>query len=127
MEMLSVLVAAIASYGFGAVWYMKLGSAWKADVGLTDEDIKAGGASAYVIAFVASLMVAGMMRHMFALAAIDGAGKGLVAGLGLGLFVAAPWIVMNYSFAMRPKRLIMIDGLYATIGCAIMGVVLTLF
>jgi hypothetical protein len=34
---------------------------------------------------------------------------------------------MNYAFAARPAALSVIDGVNAVVGCAIMGLVLTLF
>ena len=71
--------------------------------------------------------MAGMMRHVFALGGVTEISKGLLSGLGIGLFLATPWIATNYAFAGRPMKLTLIDGGYATIGCAIMGLVLTLF
>ena len=81
----------------------------------------------YVVSVICLIVVAGMMRHVFSLAGIDTAGKGLVAGLGIGLFLATPWIVTNYTFADKPNALKLIDGGYATFGCTIIGLVLTLF
>ena len=81
----------------------------------------------YAVALLGAILVAGMMRHIFAQAGIDTAGKGLVTGLGLGLFVATPWIFTNVGFSGKPWALGAIDGGYATIGCAIMGLVLGLF
>ena len=133
MQFLSVLAAAAASYGFGAVWYMVLAKPWMAAAGVREEDIKdadgkmKGGPAPFITALVAAVLVAGMMRHIFSLAGITGVDKGLVSGLGLGLFIATPWIATNYGFAMRPRALTLIDGGYATIGCSIMGLVLTLF
>ncbi|WP_409360065.1 DUF1761 family protein [Aliiroseovarius crassostreae] len=72
-------------------------------------------------------LVAGMMRHVFTMAGIEGAGKGLVTGLGLGLFMAALWIVNNVMFSDRSKALIWLDGGYAAGGCAVAGFVLGIF
>jgi len=131
MEFLSVIVAAIASYAFGAAWYMSLAKPWMAatgvEVGEDGQPANNKDPKPYIISFVASVIVAGMMRHIFGLSGIDTVGAGLISGLGLGLFIAAPWIATNYSFADRPKALTLIDGGYATIGCTIMGIVLTLF
>lgn len=133
MEVLNILAAAIASYAFGAVWYMVLAKPWMAAVGLKESDLKdesgkmKGGPAPFIIAFVSAILVSGMMRHIFSLAGIAGVDKGFVSGLGLGLFIATPWIATNYGFSMRPRSLLLIDGAHATIGCAIMGVVLTLF
>ncbi len=55
------------------------------------------------------------------------AGKGLLSGLGVGLFFIAPWLAMSYAYAMRPRMLVLIDGGYAVLGCAAIGLVLRLF
>ncbi|MCB2137191.1 MAG: DUF1761 domain-containing protein [Rhodobacteraceae bacterium] len=130
MELVNVLVAAAAAYAFGAVWYMSLAKQWVAASGVAcDADGKPANKSKapFVISAVAMIVVAGMMRHMFGMAAIDTFGKGLVAGFGLGAFIALPWIVTNYAYSDRPKALSYIDGGYAVIGCTIIGAVLTLF
>ncbi|SMX47203.1 DUF1761 domain-containing protein [Actibacterium lipolyticum] len=131
MDYLSVIIAAIASYAFGAVWYMKLARPWMQAAGIeADENGRPknnAGAMPYIIAFVSAVIVAGMMRHIFALSGIDTLGAGIISGFGLGLFIATPWIATNYGFAGRPRMLTLIDGGYATIGCTIMGLVLSLF
>jgi len=133
MEILNILAAAAASYAFGAVWYMVLAKPWMAAAGLSEEDLKdengkmKGGPAPFIIAFISAVLVAGMMRHVFSLAGITTVDKGMISGLGLGLFIATPWIATNYGFSMRPRALLLIDGAYATIGCTIIGIVLTLF
>jgi hypothetical protein len=68
-----------------------------------------------------------MTRHIFVTAGITDAWPALVSGLGLGLFVAAPWIVTNVMFSQRPKSLIWMDGVYPSAGMALMGLVLSWF
>ena len=131
MGMLSVLIAAAASFAFGAVWYISLSKPWMAaaDVACDDDGkpTENGGVLPFIIGGVCMILVAGMMRHIFAMAGIDGFGKGLVAGLGVGLFFITPWVAMNYAYSMRPKNLTLIDGGYSIIGPAIIGAVLGLF
>lgn len=127
MEYIGVLVAAIASYAFGAAWYMVLGKQWMAAANLTEEDVDRKNPTPFIISFVAAILVAGMMRHAFEMAGITSSSKGMWAGFGLGAFIAAPWILTNYAFAGRSMRLMFIDGLYAIVGCTIMGLILTLF
>uniref|UniRef100_UPI00249171F4 DUF1761 domain-containing protein n=1 Tax=Litoreibacter halocynthiae TaxID=1242689 RepID=UPI00249171F4 len=81
----------------------------------------------YLMAAVAMVIVAGMMRHTFAASGIDTALSGLVAGLGIGLFFISPWIMINNAYGDRPFKLTLIDGGYASFGCATMGLVLGLF
>lgn len=130
MGFLAVIVAAIAGFAFGAVWYMTLQKPWVEAVGLeVDEKGNPVDASAtpFIMAGIAMILVAGMMRHTFALSGIDTPVKGIVSGLGVGLFFISPWIMINNGYARRPFRLTIIDSGYATFGCAIMGLVLTLF
>lgn len=129
MGFLSVIAAAIAGFVFGAVWYMVLAKPWMEAANIpVDENGKPENESAlpYVMAALAMLLVAGMMRHVFALSDIATFDKGLLSGLGIGLFFISPWIMINNAYGGRPFRLTVIDGGYATLGCAVMGAVLTL-
>jgi hypothetical protein len=131
MQFVAVIVAAAGSFAFGALWYGMLARPWMAASGvkLGPDGRPANGSNPtpFVISFVAMIFVAGMMRHVFAMAGIDGIGEGIVGGLGVGLFFITPWIALNNGYAMRPASLTAIDGGYATIGCGIIGGVLSLF
>ena len=130
MDWLSVIVAAIAGFAVGAVWYGVFSKAWVAASGVPTDDKGAprdgGNPVTYAGAYLCILLVAGMMRHTFASAGIDTLGEGVIGGLGIGLFFIAPWITLNVLFAQRPKALAVIDGGYAAVGCAVMGGVLML-
>ncbi|WP_094019459.1 DUF1761 domain-containing protein [Maliponia aquimaris] len=131
MELINVIVAAGVGFAAGAVWYMVLAEPWMVAAGINrDADGKPeGGQSPAIFAttFVMQLIVAGMMRHIFGAAGIVTLGAGLVSGAGIGLFLISPWVAINNLYGMRPWRLTLIDGGYATLACALMGVVLTLF
>ncbi|MDW3180493.1 DUF1761 domain-containing protein [Roseobacter sp.] len=131
MEYLSVLIAGVAGFMFGAVWYTVLADKWMAASGVAlDESGKPANRSdpvPYITSLLGAILVAGMMRHTFELSGIDTVGKGLVSGLGIGLFLVSPWIATFYSFGARPRSLILIDSGYATFGCTLIGIVLTLF
>lgn len=130
MGILSVIIAALAGFAVGAAWYMALAEPWMEAAKIEKgPDGKPAGTSPmpFVLAFIAMLLVAGMMRHTFALSGIDTAGKGLVSGLGIGLFFISPWIMINNAYGGRPFKLTLIDGGYAAIGCAVVGFVLALF
>lgn len=131
MEILNVCAAALGAFAFGSVWYMVLAEPWMQASGVPrDEDGKPKGGmnpAIFAMSFLLQLVVAGMMRHVFALSGITSPGAGLVAGLGVGLFFISPWIALNNLYAMRPLRLSLIDGGYATVACSAMGLILTLF
>lgn len=131
MEFVSVVAAGIAGFVFGAIWYTVLAQKWMAASGVAlDENGVPTNRSdplPYITSLLGAIFVAGMMRHVFELSGIDSADKGLMSGFGIGLFLVCPWIATFYSFGGRPKSLILIDGGYATFGCTVIGLVLTLF
>ena len=131
MGLIAVIIAAAAGFAVGAAWYMALSKPWMqaAGIPLTPDGKPDGNGSPlpFVLSGIAMILVAGMMRHTFALSGIDTFGKGLISGLGIGLFFISPWIMINNAYAGRPFKLTLIDGGYATFGCAVIGAVLTLF
>ncbi len=130
MEFINVIVAAIGSFAFGALWYSVLAKLWMEASGVPVKDGKPANNSdpmPYIIGLAVTVVAAGMMRHIFAGADITDPIRGLIYGGGLGLFIAAPWITTCYGFAARPRALTLIDVGYATGGSAIMGLILTLF
>lgn len=131
MGVVAVLVAALAGFAMGAAWYMSLAKPWMQAAGIPmDENGKPQGNGSpmpFVISAICMILVAGMMRHIFAMAGIDGPVKSLVAGLGIGAFFITPWVAMNYAYAMRPTKLAVIDGGYSILGAGVIGLVLGLF
>ncbi|MBE1286067.1 MAG: DUF1761 family protein [Rhodobacteraceae bacterium] len=130
MEFISVVAAAAAGFALGAGWYGALAEPWMQAAGVKrgPDGKPEGGQSPliFLATFILQLIVAGMMRHVFALSGIDGLFTGLVAGAGVGLFFISPWIAINNLYGSRPIKLTLIDGGYATLACAAMGVVLAL-
>ncbi|MBQ4823204.1 DUF1761 domain-containing protein [Leisingera sp. HS039] len=131
MEFISVIAAAAAAFVLGAGYYGALAKPWVEAAGVEcDEDGKPKGGQSpmiFAMAFLLQLIVVGMMRHVFTLSGIETLGAGLIGGAGVGLFFISPWIALNNMYGMRPVKLTLIDGGYATLACAIAGLVLSLF
>lgn len=127
MDYMTILLAAGAAWFFGAVWQMLMVRPWLAATGLREEDVERSNPLPFLLSFVLLVLVAAMMEHVFQAAGIVTLGAGFWAGLGLGLFVVAPWIISSTMFAKRPINLALIDGMNAMFGCTIIGVVLTVF
>ena len=128
MGFVTVLVAAVVAFAVGAAYYMALAKPWMAAADIeVDDDGKPvnDGPLPYIVSFVMILLVAGMMRHTFALSGIDEASKGLLSGHGIGAFFISPWIFINTGYSNRPWKLAVIDSGYAILAAAAMGVVLT--
>ena len=131
MELLNVVAAALAAFAFGAVWYMSMSKPWirAAEIPVDASGKPQGNGSAipFVVGLVAMLVVAGMMRHVFAMSGLTTVGQGVMGGFGIGAFLITPWVAMNYAFGMRKPALTLIDGVNSVVGCTIMGVVLNAF
>ena len=131
MELLNVIAAGIAGFAVGAAWYMGLSKQWIAASGIRvgPDGKPAGGGSMlpFVVSGIAMIVVAGFMRHIFAMSGIDSPGKGLLSGLGVGAFFVTPWVAMNYAYAARKPMLTVLDNGYAILGCGAIGLVLGLF
>jgi len=113
----AVLVAAVAGWLASAAWYMSLGKAWTAALGKTSEQIhaernKPGAFLPFIYAFVANIviawMLAGVLGHL---------GPGQVTLLNGVLSAAFLWfgfilttMTVNYTFAGRSIRLLLIDA-----------------
>lgn len=121
----AVLVAAVAYFGLGAVWYNPkvFGAAWMRLVGRSPEDLGdakqamiLGGLSAVVAAVaLGALIMYGGWLHW-----VDGVGIGALAGVGL----VVPVTAMNYVFAGRPLQLFFLDSTYHVVGFVLMGAIL---
>ena len=130
MELVNVIAAGFGSFVFGAIWYSVLGNRWMEVSGVEVVDGKPANQKdpmPYVVGLVVSILMAGMMRHIFVGSGVEGIGRSALYGAGLGLFIACPWLVTCYGFAGRPKTLWWIDGGYAVGGSAVAGLILALF
>ena len=131
MEYVNVLAAALGAFACGAVWYIAMSKPWMAaaEIAVNANGRPQGNGSMmpFAVGIVAMIVVAGMMRHVFATAGIVSIGGSVVAGLGIGAFLITPWMAMNYAFSMRKPALSVIDGVNSVVGCGIMGLILALF
>jgi hypothetical protein len=131
MEFINVLAAALGAFAFGAVWYIAMSKPWiaAAEIAVDANGRPQGNGSMmpFVVGLLAMVVVAGMMRHVFASSGIVSIGGSVVAGLGIGAFLITPWMAMNYAFSMRKPALTVIDGVNSVVGCGIMGLILALF
>jgi Protein of unknown function (DUF1761) len=128
---LQILVAAIAYFALGMIWYMPntLGNTWaaghKIDMSNKDEMKKKlpmmmGGTFALnlVMAFGMGLMVHGMQSTMCM--------AGMKNGLFIGGFVAAA-IGINYLYTGKSIKLWLIDAGYHVVGITLMGIILSVW
>jgi hypothetical protein len=133
LNYLAIVIAAVAAWLAGAVWYMSLSKIWVAAQGLTPEKIeeskgKPGAYLPFIYCFVAELVMAwvlaGLMAHL-------GAGQvtllnGIISGAFCWLGFVITTLVVSNTFAKRDTRLIWIDGGHWLIVLVLMGAIIGL-
>src|SRR5258707_12195553 len=108
----AIVLAAVAGYVVGAVWYMALSKPWMAAHGFTHESLKANQSPLpFILAFVANLVIAialaGVVGHL-------GVGQvtlknAVISAGALWLGFVATTLAGTYSFGRRPLQLFRIE------------------
>jgi hypothetical protein len=127
----AVIIATLAGFGLGAVWYMILGRAWMRALGKTEDEISrdqgAAKALPFIIAlvalFVMSLMLAGLMGHLGDVSVRGGVISGFFVWIG---FVITT-IGVNHAFSGASPKLTLIDGGHWLAVLIVMGAVIGAF
>lgn len=128
VEFLGIFLSGAAAFAVGAVWYGLLAEPWMAAVGRSRQEIQADKSPLpFVIAFASAVLAMAVMGVLMRLAGLSGPLHGAMLGLALGALIAAPWLVLHYAFAGRPKQLWWIDGLHSVAALTVGGLVLGLF
>ena len=123
LNWLAVLVAAVAGFALGGVWYGPLfGKAWAAEVGMTDERMKsANKARIYGTVFVLNIIAATSLAMFIGQGDIS---FGLFAGFMTGLTFVAVALGITYLFEMRSLKLWLINSGYQVLFFTVMGAIL---
>jgi hypothetical protein len=124
---LAVIVAAVASFLLGGLWYspVMFGKVWQREAGLSDEQLKQGNMAkifglSLILAFLAAWNFANFLGPRPSV--VFGTAVGASAGL---LWVAASFGI-NYLFERRSFKLFLINGGYHTLQFTLFGLVLAL-
>ncbi len=116
LNYMAVMVAAIASFIFGGIWYNLFSKQWMEALGMTPDKMPRdrGGIGLYVLAFVAQLvmawMLAGVLLHMAAGGLPTSLRTGLISAAFLWLGFVITTMVVNYSFHGARHMLTVLDG-----------------
>ncbi len=131
---LAIVVAAVAGWLVGAVWYTVLSKPWQQAAGITREKMKQaqkepGFYLPFIYAFLAQIVMAwvlaGLIAHL-------GPGQftvknGIISGAFCWLGFVITTMLVNNSFASRDKRLLPIDGGHWLAVLLVMGAILGAF
>jgi hypothetical protein len=129
---IAVIIAALAGFGLGAIWYTLLAKPWMHAVGLTEAECKARNQGAgrivpFVISivalFVMAWMLAGIMGHLGQVSIRGGVISGFFVWLGFVITTMG----VNHAFSGAKPMLTVIDGFYWLAVLLIQGAVIGAF
>lgn len=120
----TVTVAALSSFGLGAVWYGPLfGRAWMRVADVTEEQVREGNPAAiYAGAFLLQLLAAAVLA-MF-IGTEMAFGPALAAAGSVGVFWVAPAFGVVYLFERRPVGHLVVNAGYYIVAFLIMGAII---
>ena len=125
LNWLAVVVAAVAAYALGAVYYMALAKPWMAAANLTREQVQEGNnAAPYALAALASVIGAVVLAILVQATGAAGAAEGLLVGLVVGIIVTGVGQIPNYAFQSRGLKLYVIDAGYPLLQMLLGGAIL---
>lgn len=109
---LAVVLAAIAAFMFGAVWYNVLSGPWLAARGITKEAMAGKSMSPvpFVVSFISLLVMAFVLAGLLVHMGGTTLRAGLVAGALCWLGFVIPTMATNYAFHGNKPSLTLIDG-----------------
>lgn len=127
LNWLHVLVAAIAYFALGSVWYSALfGKRWVAyqNINMNDPNAKKGVAAIMIGSFVWMFITSIGLAVLVSRLNLVGAMAGVKLGLLTGICFSSAAISISYLYVKKPTGLHFIDCLYHVIGQVIAAVIL---
>jgi surface polysaccharide O-acyltransferase-like enzyme len=122
----AVLVAAIAYWILGGIWYGVLFSKpWMALEQVTAEQMQGTSPVVpYIVSFVLELLIAYSLAQLCIWRNANTASRGASAGVLVWIGFVGPITFMTYMFEMRSKTLFAINEFYPLAGLVLMGAIL---
>jgi hypothetical protein len=123
---LAVVIAAVAYWLLGALWYgLLFGKQWMALEHMTIEQTKVMNPTIpYIVAFLLELLVAYSVAQLCIWRNADTVGRGTSVGVLVWIGFIGPLSAMNYMFEMRSWHLFAINEFYPLFGLALMGAII---
>jgi hypothetical protein len=128
---LAVLVAAIAYFALGAIWYNKgvFGTKWATGHGLNmnDPEARKGAGKIMIFSFLCFILItialAFLVVKLNLTVFMSGVKLGLITGVGFSWMA----IAISYLYTKKPTSIHVIDGLYHVLGQIVASIILCLW
>ena len=127
-SLLAVLVATIAAFMVGGLWYGPLfGKIWTFEQGFTEADkARSSMGKLFATTLVAEAISAFFLGHLLGHVA-HSVQTTMMISSGIALGFVIPALVVNYSYGLKSWRLMAIDAGHWLVVFAVMGGVFSLF
>ncbi len=126
VNVLAVIVAAIAVYAMGALIYGVLVNpeVWMAGAGITKEEMDAVGMTRMPYSPVMPLMTATGLAVLFKWAGVSGLGNGIKWALLVAFSSAVPTLLYGWVYGVGPIEHTLLDIAHLAIGHGVAGAIL---
>jgi hypothetical protein len=133
INLLAVLVAAIANMVIGFLWYspMLFAKPWMVAIGKTEEDLKKGASGIiYFVTFTGALLMAFLLAH-FIVNLVSVKPGDMVGALKIAIYAwlgfALPSSLGDVLFPGRSRKLLFINNGYWLLAVFVMAIILQLW
>ena len=132
LNWLAVIVAAVAYFALGAVWYAQpvFGKAWVQAAGMEMRETQGGSSAIFAAPAIGSALSAIALGMIAITTGTDTFGEGIVLGLVVGIGFAAAISFVTAAFeANKPNRMVWgaVNGGYHVVGNLIAAVIIALW
>jgi len=127
VNFLAVVVAAVSSFLLGGLWYSPalFGKTWQREASDTRKHGEGHPAKVFGLSFLFALIAA--LAYAALLPAPATALQAALQGVAIGACIVAASFGINYQFANRTTKLLLIDGGYHTAQFCIYGLIIGLW
>ena len=127
-SIIAILVAALAGWIFGAIWYGTLGKTWQRALGKDPEACKGQKMplAPMVVSFLVAIVMSAVLYQLLSNLGVLGVGPAALAGLTIGVGFLLTSTLVNNMFQQKPFTLTVIDGGHWVLAVVVEAVVLAL-
>ena len=132
VNLLAVLIAALASIVLGAIWYSMpvFGKAWLKSIGKTKKDLKKmkkTAGRAYGVMIITALVMASVLAYVVAFTQASTLVEGASIGFWMWLGFIATTMIGAVTWEGKPFKWYLIGAGYQLISLAVMGAILAVW
>ncbi len=125
----AILVATLASYAFGALWYSPVlfGNSWAKLQDKSPEEMQKGAVKAMLITFITTFFTVLVVEIFIVGLQANFIGQAVMVGILIGLFVVAGNMLSENLYSGKPLKLWWITAGYRFVMILIMAIILGLW